>query len=130
MALERGAFAGRPRFTRVFSRSSGVTIEDEAGAAASAAEKKPYRFQVAEKEKIDEFAEFVSRNIVKAVGKCLHRSQIEERYATVNDGNKLPDEATFFRDYMASKGFVYDSTKRKTVNQQKKKGCYTNCALT
>ena len=104
--------------------------KDEAGAAASAAEQKPYRLQFAKKEKIDEFAEFVSRNIVQAVGKFLHRSQIEERYATVNDGNEVPDEATFFRDFMANKGFVYDSTKTKTVNQKKKQGCYMNCALT
>lgn len=81
-------------------------------------------------EKNEEFAEFVSVNIVKAAGKCIQRSEIEERYAMVNSGKKMNNEKTDFRDYMATKGFIYDRLKMKNVHKVKKDGCYMDCALT
>lgn len=81
-------------------------------------------------EKNEEFAEFVSCNIVKAAGKCIHRAEIEERYAMVNSGKKLPNEKSDFRDYMATKGFSYDRNKKKRVHKMLKEGCYMDCALT
>jgi hypothetical protein len=102
-----------------------ATSSREAGAAASAV--RSYRLQIA---KTDEVAEFVRSNIVQADGKHLSRYQIEERFLAVNDGKKLPDENTIFRDYMASEGFVYDGSLKKTVHGRKVSGCYKNCALT
>jgi hypothetical protein len=81
-------------------------------------------------DKNEEFAEFVSCNIVKAAGKCIQRTEIEERYAMVNSGKKLTNERTGFRDYMATKGFRYDRLKKKNVHKLLKEGCYVDCALT
>jgi phage/plasmid-associated DNA primase len=80
-------------------------------------------------EKNEEFAEFVSCNIVKSVGKCLARCEIEERFAIVYSCKKLQNERTDFRDYMKSKGFIYDRLKMKNVHKVKKEGCYIDCAL-
>ena len=81
-------------------------------------------------EKNEDYAEFVSCNIVKAVGKMLTRFEIEERFAAVNSGKKMADEKTEFRTYMASKGFSYEASKKKKINGMCKDGCYMGCALT
>lgn len=81
-------------------------------------------------EKNEEYADFVSCNIVKAVGKMLTRFEIEERFAAVNSGKKMADEKTEFRAYMASKGFSYDRLKKKKINGMTRDGCYMGCALT
>jgi hypothetical protein len=47
----------------------------------------------------------------------------------VNSGKKLQNERTDFRDYMKSKGFIYDRLKMKNVHKVKKEGCYMDCAL-
>ena len=47
----------------------------------------------------------------------------------MNNGKKLPNERTDFRDYMATKGFIYNVLKKKNVHKVKKEGCYMDCAL-
>jgi phage/plasmid-associated DNA primase len=81
-------------------------------------------------EKNEEFAEFVSCNIVKRARSMITRFEIEERYAAVNSGRKMLNEKTDFRGYMASKGFSYDQGKKKKINGMTKDGCYMDCALT
>jgi phage/plasmid-associated DNA primase len=81
-------------------------------------------------EKNEEFAEFVGCHVVKAVGKMLTRFEIEERYAMVNSGKKMTNEKSTFRDYMATKGFIYNQAKAKKVFGSTRNGCYMDCALT
>jgi phage/plasmid-associated DNA primase len=82
-------------------------------------------------EKNEAFAEFVSVNIVKSVGKCVSRFEMEERYKYCYD-SKMLNEKTEFRDYMASKGFGYDGNKlkRDAKTGKVKSGCYIDCILT
>lgn len=93
----------------------------------------PQQYRVLAKaacEKNEEFAEFVIGNIVKSAGKCIQRAEIEERFAMVNSGKKMHNEKTDFRDYMTTKGFIYDRLKKKRVHGSLKEGCYMDCALT
>ena len=88
-------------------------------------------------EKNDEYAEFVSNNIVKSVGDFISRYHIEERYKEKYD-RQMRGEKDVFRKYMASKGFSYDPNKKIRVDvyvdgQMKSKpkdGAYVNCKLT
>ena len=87
-------------------------------------------------EKNDEYAEFVSNNIVKSVGDFVLKYHIEERYREKYD-RKMPSEKDVFRKYMASKGFTYDCKKSGRVKVyemgiEKSKitdGAYMNCKL-
>jgi phage/plasmid-associated DNA primase len=76
----------------------------------------------------EEFAEFVSTNIVKSVGKYLSRYEIEERFEDINK-RKMYKEKEVFRPYMATKGFVYSATKDKKVDGKSRSGCYMDCML-
>jgi phage/plasmid-associated DNA primase len=88
-------------------------------------------------EKNDEYAEFVSNNIVKCEGEFVSKFEIEERYKEKYD-RKMASEKDVFRKYMASKGFKYDCEKSVRVKvyengAQKSKvkdGVYMGCKLT
>lgn len=80
-------------------------------------------------EKNDEFAEFVSNNIIKSTGNCVARFEIEERYKEIYSVHKMPNEKTEFREYMASKGFIYQSQKSKKVKGKVCQGCYMDCKI-
>ena len=75
-------------------------------------------------EKNDEFAEFFSANIVKAVGKFVSRYDIEERYKELYQ-KSMKNEKDVFRPYMISKGYIYDCYKK----TKKTQGCYMDCVL-
>lgn len=75
-------------------------------------------------EKNDEYAEFFSANIVKAVGKFVSRYEIEERYKELYQ-KSMKNEKDVFRPYMISKGYVYDCYKK----TKKTQGCYMDCVL-
>lgn len=87
-------------------------------------------------EKNDEYAEFVSNNIVKSVGDFVLKYHIEERYREKYD-RKMPSEKDVFRKYMASKGFTYDCNKSVRIKvyemgiekSKVKDGAYMNCKL-
>jgi len=88
-------------------------------------------------EKNDEYAEFVSNNIVKCEGEFVSKFAIEERYKEKYD-RKMASEKDVFRKYMASKGFTYDCTKSVRVKvyengvekSKVKDGVYLGCKLT
>jgi phage/plasmid-associated DNA primase len=88
-------------------------------------------------EKNDEYAEFVSNNIVKCEGEFVSKFAIEERYKEKYD-RKMASEKDVFRKYMASKGFTYDCTKSVRVKvyengvekSKVKDGVYMGCKLT
>lgn len=75
-------------------------------------------------EKNNEFAEFFSTNIVKAVGKCVSRLDIEQRYKELYE-KSMKNEKDIFRPYMMSKGYIYDCYKK----VKKTQGCYMDCVL-
>lgn len=79
-------------------------------------------------EKNEEFAEFYTSNIVKSVGSCVSRFEIEERYRELYS-QKMTNEKTGFRSYMASKGYIYNCKKSKKINGSVKDGCYMDCVL-
>jgi phage/plasmid-associated DNA primase len=87
--------------------------------------------------KNDEFAEFVSNNIVRSVGDFVSRYHIEERYKAKYD-RVMRGEKDVFRKYMANKGFTYDCNKSVRVKvcemgiekSKVKDGVYMNCRLT
>jgi hypothetical protein len=88
-------------------------------------------------EKNDEYAEFVSNNIVKCEGEFVSKFAIEERYKEKYD-RKMASEKDVFRKYMASKGFAYDCNKSVRVvvyengapKSKVKDGVYMGCKLT
>jgi phage/plasmid-associated DNA primase len=75
-------------------------------------------------EKNNEFAEFFSTNIVKAVGKFVSRYDIEQRYKELYE-KSMKNEKDIFRPYMMSKGYIYDCYKK----VKKTQGCYMDCIL-
>ena len=75
-------------------------------------------------EKNEEFAEFFTTNIVKAVGKFVSRYDIEQRYRELYE-KTMKNEKDVFRPYMLSKGYVYDCYKK----TKKTQGCYMDCVL-
>jgi phage/plasmid-associated DNA primase len=75
-------------------------------------------------ERNNEFAEFFSTNIVKAVGKCVSRLDIEQRYKELYE-KSMKNEKDVFRPYMMSKGYIYDCYKK----VKKTQGCYMDCVL-
>jgi len=87
-------------------------------------------------DKNDEYAEFVSANIVKCEGAFVTRFAIEERYKEKFD-RKMKSEKDVFRKYMASKGFAYDYNKSVKVKVYEngfaksvvKDGVYMGCKL-
>lgn len=80
-------------------------------------------------EKNEEFAEFVSNNIKKSVGKKISRYEIEERYKMVYQGKNLVNEKGEFRTYMATKGFIYNCKEEKKICKVTRSGCYMDCEL-
>lgn len=104
--------------SRRWIKNKGLNVPAEYAALANAA-----------CEKNDEFAEFVSNNIVKSSGDFVARFEIEERYKEIYSVHKMHNEKTDFREYMASKGFVYQSQKSKKVKGKVCQGCYMNCKV-
>lgn len=88
-------------------------------------------------EKNDEYAEFVSNNIIRCPGEFVSKFHIEQRYLE-KYGRKMPSEKDVFRKYMASKSFAYDCKKSVRVKvfengfpkSLNKDGVYMNCKLT